>query len=63
MLYLFWWLSLLYYFGIIPYQDWQLWFGVGLFSGMCVADSLHYTVDLLVSDVKRKTRKTKRSKK
>jgi uncharacterized metal-binding protein len=58
MTYLFWLLGLAYYLNWIVYQEWQLYIGIGVFLGMSLSDTFHWAADMIVSDVKRATRKS-----
>lgn len=47
LVYLFWWL----YFVIQTLYDWQIIFGLCVFIGLSLADSIHWTLDMLFPDI------------
>jgi len=58
LIFIFWWLTVLYHYGIISYQEWHLHLAIGIFIGLGFSDALHYAADMLIK-TKRKSRRKK----
>jgi hypothetical protein len=52
LLVFFFWIPILYYFGIIKWQEWQGFFVLWFWIGLSFADALHWGADKVVSDTK-----------
>lgn len=59
LLFVFWWFIPLYYFNIIPYSEIQGYAWLGIWTGLSIADTIHYCADLLYSNKKHRKTLTK----